>query len=312
MSGGLLARFRAGLARTRAAIGEQLRGLVSPGRPLDEAAFERLEEILITADVGVDTALRLVETVREQSRRQPVQDLDGLKALLRREIAGLLQVDGGEWSFQPGRLNVIMFVGVNGTGKTSTVGKLACRLTREGRRVLLAAADTFRAAAAEQLEIWARRAGADIVRQQPGADPAAVAFDAIQAGLARGADAVLIDTAGRLHTRVNLMAELQKVHRVCGRALAGAPHEVLLVIDATTGQNGLVQAQQFAQAVPLTGIVLTKLDGTARGGIVVAIAQHLRLPVKWVGLGEGPDDLAPFDAAAFVDALLGDDAAAAP
>lgn len=305
----LFARFRAGLARTRAAIGEQLRGLVAPGRPLDEAAFERLEEILITADVGVDTSLRLVEAVRERSRREPVQDHGGLKRLIRDEIAALLGGQDGSWSFEPGRLNVAMFVGVNGTGKTTTVGKLACRLAGEGQKVLLAAADTFRAAAGEQLEIWARRAGADLVRQQPGADPAAVAFDAVQAAQARGMDAVLIDTAGRLHTRVNLMSELEKIHRVCGRALAGAPHEVLLVIDATTGQNGLVQAEQFAQAVPVTGIVLTKLDGTARGGIVIAIAERLGLPVKWVGLGEGAGDLAPFDAEAFVDALLGDDPA---
>jgi len=309
VSGGLFARFRAGLARTRAVLGEQFRGLVAPGRPLDDAAFEGLEELLITADVGVETALELVAAVRERCRQERVEDAGGLRRLLREEIAARLRRQDNAWSFAPGRLNVAMFVGVNGTGKTTTVGKLACRLAGEGQKVLLAAADTFRAAAGEQLEIWARRAGADLVRQQPGADPAAVAFDAVQAAQARGIDAVLIDTAGRLHTRVNLMAELEKIHRVCGRALPGAPHEVLLVIDATTGQNGLVQAEQFARAVPITGIVLTKLDGTARGGIVVAIAERLGLPVKWVGLGEGADDLAPFDGEAFVDALLGDEPA---
>ncbi|HEX6989606.1 MAG TPA: signal recognition particle-docking protein FtsY [Bacillota bacterium] len=307
MSGGLLDRFRAGLARTRAAVGRQLRGLAVPGRAIDAQALEQLEEILIAADVGVETSLRLVEAVRERSQRRPLQDAADLKEILREEITAMLAGKGAPWSFAPGRLNVALFVGVNGTGKTSTVGKLAWRLNRDGQRVLLAAADTFRAAAGEQLEIWARRAGADLVRQQAGADPAAVAFDAVQAGRARGADAVLIDTAGRLHTRVNLMAELQKIHRVCGRALEGAPHEVLLVLDATTGQNGLVQAEQFTAAVPVTGIVLTKLDGTARGGIVIAIAERLGLPVKWVGLGEGPEDLAPFEPEAFVDALLGDD-----
>lgn len=302
--GGLLGRLRAGLARTRAALGEQLRGLVRTGGGLDPAALARLEEALIAADVGVETSLRLVDAVRERARRDPVADDQGLIRLLRDEIRDLLASCAAPWSFTPGRLNVIVFVGVNGTGKTSSVGKLAWRLRREGRKVMLAAADTFRAAAGEQLEVWADRAGVDLVRQQPGADPASVAFDAVQAANARGMDAVLIDTAGRLHTRSNLMAELQKIHRVCGRALPGAPHEVLLVIDATTGQNGLVQAEQFAAAVPVTGIVLTKLDGTARGGIVIAIAERLRLPVKWVGLGEGADDLAPFDADVFVQALL--------
>lgn len=304
-----LQRLRAGLSRTREAVARQVQQLVGRGRSLDEDILERIEEILIAADVGVDMSMRLVEAVRERARVE--RKVDGAVVLkwLEEEALAVLtgESDTGaepEFRLPDSGPYVAMVVGVNGTGKTTTVAKLAKRLLDRGHSVVLAAADTFRAAAGEQLEIWAHRIGTDIVRQQPGADPAAVAFDAIKAAIARGRNAVLVDTAGRLHTKTNLMAELAKIHRVCGRALEGAPHEVLLVIDATTGQNGLAQAKQFAAAVDVTGVVLTKLDGTAKGGIVLAIRDQLGIPVKWVGLGEGMDDLEPFDPSVFVKAFF--------
>jgi fused signal recognition particle receptor len=291
---GFISRLRDSLGKTRRAMTEQLAAAAFD--PADDEAWERLEEALITADVGVPTTAELV------SRLEARPDLGELGEALAQEAAELL----GE----PGRLeldgppSVILVVGVNGTGKTTTIGKLASRLSEHGHSVLLAAADTFRAAAEEQLEIWADRAGADFVGSERGGDPAAVAYDAIEAATARGRDVVIVDTAGRLHTQTNLMEELAKVRRVIERRLEGAPHETLLVIDATTGQNGLQQARLFREAVDVSGVALTKLDGSAKGGVALAIAHELGLPVKLVGVGERIEDLRPFDPQDFARALL--------
>jgi fused signal recognition particle receptor len=291
---GFFARLRDSLGKTRRAMAEQL--ATAAFDPADDEAWERLEEALIAADVGVPTTAELVQRLEARS------DVGELGATLAEEAAELL----GE----PGRLgldgppSVILVVGVNGTGKTTTIGKLAARLSEHGRSVILAAADTFRAAAEEQLEIWAQRSGADFVGSERGGDPAAVAYDAIEAALARGRDVVIVDTAGRLHTQTNLMEELAKVRRVIERRLPGAPHETLLVVDATTGQNGIQQARLFKDAVGVTGVALTKLDGSAKGGVALAIAHELALPVKLVGVGEGLDDLRPFDPDDFARALL--------
>ena len=292
---GLFARLRDSLGRSRRALTEEL--ALGSFDAADDASWERLEEALIAADVGVPATAELVQRLEARS--------DGdLAAGLQEEIARMLG--------QPGRLelqaspSVLLVVGVNGTGKTTTIGKLAAKLSEHGRSVVVAAADTFRAAAEEQLEIWATRAGADFVGSERGGDPAAVAFDAIGAAQARGRDVVVVDTAGRLHTQTNLMEELAKVRRVIGQRLEGAPHETLLVIDATTGQNGLQQARLFGEAVDVSGVAVTKLDGSAKGGIAVAIAHELGLPVKLIGIGEGLDDLRPFDPEDFAGALLGD------
>jgi fused signal recognition particle receptor len=291
---GFFSRLRDSLGKTRRAMTEQLAAAAFD--PADDEAWERLEEALIAADVGVPTTAELV------SRLEARSDLGELGEELAREAAELL----GE----PGRLeldgppSVVLVVGVNGTGKTTTIGKLASRLGEHGHSVLLAAADTFRAAAEEQLEIWADRAGADFVGSERGGDPAAVAYDAIEAATARGRDVVIVDTAGRLHTQTNLMEELAKVRRVIERRLEGAPHETLLVIDATTGQNGLQQARLFGEAVNVSGVALTKLDGSAKGGVALAIAHELGLPVKLVGVGERIEDLRPFDPQDFARALL--------
>jgi fused signal recognition particle receptor len=291
---GFFSRLRDSLGKTRRAMTEQLAAAAFD--PADDEAWERLEEALIAADVGVPTTAELV------SRLEAQPDLGELGDALAREAAEIL----GE----PGRLrldgppSVILVVGVNGTGKTTTIGKLASRLSEHGRSVLLAAADTFRAAAEEQLQIWADRAGADFVGSERGGDPAAVAYDAIEAATARGRDVVIVDTAGRLHTQTNLMEELAKVRRVIERRLEGAPHETLLVIDATTGQNGLQQARLFREAVDVSGVALTKVDGSAKGGVALAIAHELGLPVKLVGVGEGIEDLRPFDPQDFARALL--------
>jgi fused signal recognition particle receptor len=291
---GMLARLRDSLAKSRRALTEQIQAAAfDPG---DEAAWERLEEALIQADVGVPATAELVRRLEQRG------ELGDLGEALAEEAAALL----GE----PGRLDlaqrpaVILVVGVNGTGKTTTIGKLAGALSRHGRSVVVAAADTFRAAAEEQLEIWARRAGADFVGSERGADPAAVAYDGVQAAQARGRDVVLVDTAGRLHTQTNLMEELAKVRRVLASQLEGAPHETLLVVDATTGQNGLQQAKLFREAIGVTGVVLTKLDGSAKGGVAIPIAYELGLPVTLVGVGEGLDDLRPFDPQDFARALV--------
>ena len=269
----------------------------------DEAFFEELEETLILADLGMNTALEAVEQLRQRVRKEKLRDQEAVKSALREILAEMISV--GDTSLDLSTTpSVVLFIGVNGVGKTTSIGKVAHQLKNEGKRVLLCAADTFRAAAADQLEIWAERAGCELVRQYEGADPGAVLFDALQAAKARNVDVVLCDTAGRLHNKANLMAELTKLSRIIDRECPGAARETLLVLDATTGQNGLIQAKQFQEAAGLTGIILTKLDGTAKGGIVVAIAKELGIPVKLVGMGEGLDDLKPFDAKEYVEAVI--------
>ena len=302
-------RFRERLGRSRAALSRGMAGLLARGADDDEA-WEELEEALLAADVGVATSTELVERLRTRARAERASGPE-LRELLRAELRDAvgsgdrsLALDLLEDHQRPG---IVLVVGVNGTGKTTTVGKLALALAEEGKQPVLAAADTFRAAATEQLAIWGDRVGAPVVRHQQGADPAAVAFDGLASARARGADVLLVDTAGRLHTKTNLMEELRKLRRVLERE-GGQVREVLLVLDATTGQNGLAQARQFTDAVGVTGVVLTKLDGTAKGGIVIAVQRELGIPVKLVGLGEGAHDLAPFDPDAFVDALLSEDA----
>ena len=269
----------------------------------DEAFFEELEETLILADLGMNTALEAVEQLRHRARKEKLRDQEAVKSALREILAEMISVGDAslDLSTTP---SVVLFIGVNGVGKTTSIGKVAHQLKNEGKRVLLCAADTFRAAAADQLEIWAERAGCELVRQHEGADPGAVLFDALQAAKARNVDVVLCDTAGRLHNKANLMAELTKLSRIIDRECPGAARETLLVLDATTGQNGLIQAKQFQEAAGLTGIILTKLDGTAKGGIVVAIAKELGIPVKLVGMGEGLEDLKPFDAKEYVEAVI--------
>ena len=269
----------------------------------DEAFFEELEESLILADLGLDTAMDAVEKLRVRVRKEKLQDQESVKAALRDVLAEEMAV--GETALNLStKPSVVLFIGVNGVGKTTSIGKLAHRLKGEGKRVLLCAADTFRAAAADQLQIWAERAGCELVRQHEGADPGAVLFDALQAAKARNVDVVLCDTAGRLHNKANLMAELHKLSKIIDRECPGCARETLLVLDATTGQNGLIQARTFQETAGLTGIVLTKLDGTAKGGIVIAIARELGVPVKFAGVGEGIDDLKPFDARSYVEAII--------
>jgi fused signal recognition particle receptor len=300
-------RFRERLGRSRTAFSRGLAGLLARG-PDDETAWEELEEALLGADVGVATTTELIERLR--GRAKGAADL---RELLRAELLDAVGSDDRSLNLdfipEAERPGVVLVVGVNGTGKTTTCGKLALALSEEGKQTVLAAADTFRAAATEQLVLWGERVGAQVVRHQQGADPAAVAFDALASARAKHADVLLVDTAGRLHTKTNLMEELKKIRRVLERE-GGQVREVLLVLDATTGQNGLAQAKQFTEAVGVTGLVLTKLDGTAKGGIVVAVQRELGIPVKLVGLGEGAHDLAPFDPEAFVDALLAEDASA--
>ncbi|MDT7883696.1 MAG: signal recognition particle-docking protein FtsY [Thermoflexus sp.] len=300
----MLQALREGLARTRQAAFGRIAQLLG-ATEITPALWEELEAALIQADVGVRVAQELLDRLRERVRREGVTRAEDLRAMLKAELRALLK-DPPPLNLGRDPLEVVLVVGVNGSGKTTTVAKLAHRFRQQGRRVLLAAADTFRAAAGEQLEIWAERAGVPCIGGQPGADPGAVLFDALQAARARGYDLVLADTAGRLHTKYNLMQELQKVRRVAAKAVPGAPHEVWLVLDATTGQNALPQAREFHQAVGVTGLILTKLDGTAKGGAVFAIARELGLPVRFVGVGEGLEDLLPFDADAFVEELFED------
>ncbi|MFE7584126.1 signal recognition particle-docking protein FtsY [Streptomyces gardneri] len=303
---GRLVRLRARLARSQNSLGKGLLTLLSREH-LDEDTWEEIEETLLTADVGVAPTQELVERLRERVKVLGTRTPDELRGLLREELVALLgpDLDRTVKTESPADVpGVVMVVGVNGTGKTTTTGKLARVLVADGKSVVLGAADTFRAAAADQLQTWGERVGARTVRGPEGGDPASIAFDAVKEGIAEGADVVLIDTAGRLHTKTGLMDELGKVKRVVEKH--GPLDEILLVLDATTGQNGLIQARVFAEVVDITGIVLTKLDGTAKGGIVVAVQRELGVPVKLVGLGEGPDDLAPFEPGAFVDALIGD------
>jgi fused signal recognition particle receptor len=299
----------AGLERTRGGFVARLSALLGAGKPVDESILAELEEVLFTADIGVKTASRLLETVRERVRSRELHDAEKVKAALRAEILRILSLDGkvaGEQALTVGdaRPWVLLIVGVNGSGKTTSIGKLAAKLKAAGHSVLLGAGDTFRAAAGEQLEIWAERVGAPVVRGKEGGDPASVCFEAVQRGVAEKVDVVLCDTAGRLHTKAPLMEELKKVKRVVAKACPGAPHETLLVLDSTTGQNGIAQARQFHEALGVTGLVLTKLDGTAKGGVVIGICDELGIPVRYVGVGESVADLKPFDPQAFVEALF--------
>ena len=298
-SSGWLGRLRAGLARTRHSLTARVDDLL--GRGVDERFYEELEETLVQADLGVRTATAVIARLRARVRSGAVTP-DALRVALKEIVTAALGEPAALVLTPPPA--AVILLGTNGSGKTTTAGKLAARLRDEGKKVLLAAADTFRAAAIDQLGIWAGRAGVEVIQHQAGADPAAVVYDAAQAVRARHSDVLIVDTAGRLHTKTNLMAELTKIDRVLRRELPAAPVEVLLVLDANTGQNGIVQARQFKAALPLTGIVLTKLDGTARGGVVVAIAEELGLPVKLIGFGEGQDDLQPFDPKAFAEALF--------
>jgi fused signal recognition particle receptor len=300
----LLERLKQSVSKTRSELATRVEDLLTGERQIDPEVLARLENALLAADLGVRTTREVLDRVREKVDRQALANAAQLKAELKSQLIEILRT-GTAADGQPTEPpQVIFIVGVNGTGKTTTIGKLAHRLKHEGRSVVLAAADTFRAAAIEQLEVWARRADVELIKQKPGADPAAVVWDALSAARARGADAVIVDTAGRLHTKSNLMAELEKMKRTAGKLVPGAPHEVLLVMDATTGQNGLAQAREFTGSVGVTGIVLTKLDGTAKGGIVVAIARELGLPIRFVGTGEQRDDLVPFDAETFVNSLF--------
>ena len=295
----------AGLERTRGeGFMARLNGLFSRGAVVDDGVLAQLEEILFTADIGVRTASELVDTARDRLKKRELGDVGRVKGLIRSEVERMVTLPRPPSLQGGGPPHVTMVVGVNGAGKTTTIGKLAAKLTRDGKKVVIAAGDTFRAAASEQLDVWADRAGAVLVRGPDGSDPGAVVFDAVKRALADGADAVLVDTAGRLHTKTPLMEELKKVKRVLDKALPGAPHEVLLVLDATVGQNAIAQAKQFQEAVGVTGIALTKLDGTAKGGVVIGISDELKIPVTWVGVGEKIVDLRPFDPHEFVEALF--------
>lgn len=300
---GFFSKIKEGLTKTRKAMAETLGNVFSGFSNLDDDFYDELEECLILADLGVETAGRAVESLRRRVKEEKIREPEEAKAALKDILVEMLDVGDTRLRLdtQP---SVVLVIGVNGVGKTTTIGKIGAKLKDQGKKVLFSAADTFRAAAAEQLTIWADRAGAEIVRQNEGADPAAVVFDSLSAAKARGCDAVLVDTAGRLHNKANLMNELNKISRVIQRECPESSKETLLVLDATTGQNGLVQAKQFRETCGVTGIVLTKLDGTAKGGIAIAIAQELQVPVKYAGVGEGVEDLKPFDPKAFADALI--------
>ncbi|BDG48079.1 signal recognition particle-docking protein FtsY [Parageobacillus sp. KH3-4] len=302
-------KFKQGLAKTRDSFAGRVNDLIARYRKVDEEFFEELEEILIGADVGVTTVMELVDELKMEVKRRNIQDPQEMQAVISEKLVEIYRGDDdkpAELNIQENGLTVILFVGVNGVGKTTTIGKLAHKLKSEGKTVMLAAGDTFRAGAIEQLEVWGERVGAEVIKQTAGSDPAAVIYDAIQAAKARGVDVLLCDTAGRLQNKVNLMKELEKVKRVIEREIPGAPHEVLLVLDATTGQNAMSQAKTFKEVTNVTGIVLTKLDGTAKGGIVLAIRNELHIPVKFVGLGEKVDDLQPFDPEQYVYGLFAD------
>jgi len=300
---GIFNSLKKGLSKTRAILLTDVNDLFSPEREIDDDLLEELEEILIMSDLGMDVTMEIMEKISKKAKK--LKTADELKSILKEELKSLFpKTPPIETESQTTGPRVIMVVGVNGTGKTTTLGKLAVKFTAEGKTVLIAAADTFRAAAVEQLEIWANRAQVKMVKHREGADPAAVAFDAVEASMARGIDILLIDTAGRLHTQKNLMEELKKIKRSVGKRLAGAPHEVLMVLDATTGQNALSQAALFNDAVGITALALTKLDGTAKGGVVASVARTMDVPLKYIGVGEGVEDLQDFDATLFVNALF--------
>ncbi len=300
-----LNRLKQGLSKTRAGFTERLDQLISRKNRLDEELLEELEEILFTSDLGVTASQELIRLVREETAKKDLDNLETLKIALKQNILGFLDVPEPQHSDPgPGEPLVIMVIGVNGVGKTTTIGKLADLYRNQNKKVMLVAADTFRAAAIDQLAIWGGRVGAEVVRRDQGADPSAVVFDALNAAVARKVDVMLIDTAGRLHTKVNLMEQLRKIQRVAGRRLPGAPHHVWLVLDATTGQNAISQAEMFHNALGITGIILTKLDGTAKGGIVVGISRKLAIPIRFIGIGEKIDDLTSFKAEDFVEAIF--------
>ncbi len=309
-----LEKFATAVASTRENLTDRIDAVIGSRREIDAAVLDELEEALIGADIGVGTAMEIIEKARQQVNRKQLSDVDELKRLIKSELREIL--DTAERNRKQGtvasetevpleiRPYIIMVVGVNGVGKTTTIGKLAHRIKSEGNEVLICAADTFRAAANDQLAIWAERSGVPLIQQKPGTDPSAVLFDSIQAAKARNADVLIIDTAGRLHTKTHLMQELEKMRRIASREVEGAPHEVLLIMDAVTGQNGLEQARQFTKAVPVTGLVLTKLDGTAKGGIVIAIAKELGIPIRYVGVGEQMNDLIEFSPEAYIKGLF--------
>jgi len=300
---GFFSRLRDSLRKTRDGLREKLGGLFDEG-PLDETTLERLEEALLASDLGPATTAAILEPARAEFRRRGITTAEAMREFLARRVAALVAVTAVPPPAPSAPPHVTLFLGVNGSGKTTSIAKLAARYRSAGESVLLAAGDTFRAAAIEQLQVWGKRIGADVIAHKAGADPAAVVFDACKAATARAIDRLLIDTAGRLHTKTNLMEELKKIRRVIAREVPAAPHETLLVLDATTGLNAIAQAREFHQAVAVTGLVIAKLDGTAKGGAVVAIAQSLQLPVRYVGVGESPEDLQPFDPQAFASALF--------
>ena len=300
---GFFDKIKAGLAKTRDALSNTLGNVFSGFSQIDDDFYDELEESLILADLGVDTALKATDRLKKAVKEQHLKTPEEAKEALKEILTQMLTVGDTQLNLSTSPA-VVLVIGVNGVGKTTTIGKIATRLVNEGKKVLLVAGDTFRAAAADQLEIWAGRSGADIVRQHEGADPASVVFDGIQAAKSRKVDVILIDTAGRLHNKTNLMNELNKISRIVERELPDAAREVLLVLDGTTGQNGLIQAKQFKEIAGVTAIALTKLDGTAKGGIVIAVSDALQIPVKFVGVGEKADDLMPFEARNFVEALL--------
>lgn len=302
-------KFKDGLTKTRESFSGKVNNLVAKYRKVDEDFFEELEEILIQADVGFETVMELIDELKLEVKRRNIQDPKEVQSVISEKLVDIYnggEEDSPELNIQENELTVILFVGVNGVGKTTTIGKLAHKFKAEGKSVLLAAGDTFRAGAIDQLEVWGQRVGVDVIKQAEGSDPAAVMYDAVSAAKSRKADILLCDTAGRLQNKVNLMKELEKVKRVIEREIPGAPHEVLLVLDATTGQNALIQAKTFKEATNVSGIVLSKLDGTAKGGIVLAIRNELKIPVKFVGLGEKMDDLQEFDAEQYVYGLFAD------
>ncbi len=301
-------KFKSGLEKTRTSFSGKMNELVARYRKVDEDFFEELEELLISADVGVTNVMELVDELKDEVRLRNIKDTVEIQPVISEKLAGLLEKDGDDagLNLKENELSVILVVGVNGVGKTTSIGKLAHLLKSQGKSVVLAAGDTFRAGAIEQLDVWGERVDVPVIKQQAGSDPAAVMYDAVAAAKSRQADVLICDTAGRLQNKVNLMNELAKVKRVIEREVPGAPHEVLLVLDATTGQNALAQAKAFGQSTDVTGLVLTKLDGTAKGGIVIAVRQELDIPVKFIGLGEQKDDLQPFDAEQFVYGLFKD------
>ncbi len=300
-------KFKEGLSKTRDQFTSKINDLVAQFREVDEEFFEELEDLLLQADVGFETVMELTDELRLEVQRKNIKNTEGIQSVISEKLVEIYKAgedDEGELNLQEDDLSVILMVGVNGVGKTTTIGKLAARFQKEGKTVMLAAGDTFRAGAIDQLVVWGERTGVEVIRQSEGSDPAAVMYDAIRAAKSREVDVLICDTAGRLQNKVNLMNELEKIHRVIDREVEGAPHEVLLALDATTGQNALVQAKTFQEATNVTGIVLTKLDGTAKGGIVLAIRNQLNIPVKFVGLGEGVDDLQPFDPEKYVYGLF--------